>query len=236
MNTTPNEDRGIIVGNLNINVLLAFAFGIIFVTTMLVFAVVFKDPTESQQRVFITVLALAAAGVGAIIPGLLEVEIPFVKAGGAIALFVIVYAMRPQIVVATHIVTIPTRNSAPEVASEYMAKVDADNFDGAFSLLDPEAPAIKDKATYLSVYRASRGMMGKELKRTGPIGFSDFQTPSGWPVGVYRTLTYRTEFQGNSCRDEAIMLRGRPDGYWRVWEQQVSTNASPCNNSAPIAK
>ena len=54
--------------------LVAFAFGLIFVVVMLYIALYVPNPTETQWFTFRVVLALAAAGVGAVIPGLLNVE------------------------------------------------------------------------------------------------------------------------------------------------------------------
>jgi hypothetical protein len=75
---------------------LAFAFGLIFVVTVLAIVLAVPDPTPSQWFVFRVVLALAAAGIGAVIPGLLVVHVStMVRAGGALALFVLVYSMNP---------------------------------------------------------------------------------------------------------------------------------------------
>jgi hypothetical protein len=76
--------------------LVAFAFGVVFVIIMLVIAIWIPRPTESQWFTFRVVLALAAGGVGALIPGLINVEAgPYVRAGGALALFVLVYWFNP---------------------------------------------------------------------------------------------------------------------------------------------
>jgi hypothetical protein len=76
--------------------ILAFAFGVVFVVVMLCLAVFFPNPTETQWFIFRVVLALAAAGVGAVLPGLLNVQAgPAIRAGGALALFVIVYWFNP---------------------------------------------------------------------------------------------------------------------------------------------
>ncbi len=74
----------------------AFTFGVIFVTALLVLAVKFPEPTSFQYMVFRIVLALAAGGVGAMIPGFLKVEVkPGIRAGGALAVFVIVFFFNP---------------------------------------------------------------------------------------------------------------------------------------------
>jgi hypothetical protein len=73
-----------------------FAFGVVFVVVLLTLAIKFPEPTRFQYEVFKVVLALAAAGVAAMIPGFLEVNLPnWVKAGGALAVFVLVMYKSP---------------------------------------------------------------------------------------------------------------------------------------------
>jgi hypothetical protein len=81
-------------------VIIAFIFGVVFVVALLVLAIAFPTPTPFQYTVFRIVLALAAAGVAAMIPGFLNVELSPIKsmairAGGAVAVFVIVYFFNP---------------------------------------------------------------------------------------------------------------------------------------------
>jgi hypothetical protein len=79
-----------------------FTFGVIFVVVLLVLAIVFPAPTSFQYTVFRIVLALAAAGIGALVPGFLEVRYKsVVRAGGALALFVVIYFFSPAALVAT---------------------------------------------------------------------------------------------------------------------------------------
>ena len=65
---------------------LAYIFGFIFVTALLILAVAFPAPTPFQYTVFKTILALAVAGVAAVIPGVINFGGPIVRAGGAIAI------------------------------------------------------------------------------------------------------------------------------------------------------
>jgi hypothetical protein len=76
--------------------LTAFAFGVVFIAVLLSIAFLVPNPTVTQWFVFRVVLALAAAGIGAIIPGLIVVNVSnVVRAGGAIALFVLIYWFNP---------------------------------------------------------------------------------------------------------------------------------------------
>jgi hypothetical protein len=76
--------------------ILAYAFGIVFVATILVIAIFFPDPTDFQYTVFRITLALAAGGVAAVVPGFIQVKFRnWLRAGGALAVFVIVYLVAP---------------------------------------------------------------------------------------------------------------------------------------------
>jgi hypothetical protein len=82
--------------------LLALIFGISFITAILVLAVAFPSPSAFQYQVFRIVLALAAAGFVSMTPGFIEVTISkFLRAGGALAVFAIVYFYNPAALVAS---------------------------------------------------------------------------------------------------------------------------------------
>ena len=69
---------------------LASIFGVIFVATILILAVRFPRPTPFQYAVFRIVLAIAVAGIAAVIPGFLEVTVSTaVRAGGALGVFIV---------------------------------------------------------------------------------------------------------------------------------------------------
>ena len=125
-----------IEGHINVNVLLSFVFGVIFVVTMLVFAVLVPNPSVFSQWVFITVLALSAAGVGSVVPGMLNIDVPYVKAGGALALFAVVFLMQPAIV--RSIIRIDPPLEAPDaVIAAYLGRTDSNETDDAWAQLDP---------------------------------------------------------------------------------------------------
>ena len=73
--------------------------GTLFIGVMIVIALLVKNPTPFQYQVFRVVLALAASGVAGALPGYLEIESKILKnsirAGGALAVFWIVYSINP---------------------------------------------------------------------------------------------------------------------------------------------
>lgn len=79
-----------------IDKILAFVFGAIFLTAILVIALFVPSPTDFQYNVFRTILALAGAGIGAVIPGFMEVRFQkWLRAGGALAVFAVLYFFSP---------------------------------------------------------------------------------------------------------------------------------------------
>lgn len=74
----------------------AYGFGVVFVVVLLVIAFFTPNPSPFQFVVYKVVLALAAAGVAAMIPGFIQFNIPtVVRAGGALAVFAIVFFKNP---------------------------------------------------------------------------------------------------------------------------------------------
>ena len=82
-------------GKVSVETLLAFVFGVIFVLLLL-----FLQPKEGQEQIFRIVISLAAAGVAAVIPGMVNISATggkrfTIRAAGAMAVFVIVYLFNP---------------------------------------------------------------------------------------------------------------------------------------------
>jgi Na+/proline symporter len=108
--------------------LLAFTSGVVFVIVMLAVVLAVPTPTPEQWFVFRVVLALAAAGFGAVIPGLIVVHVSTaIRAGGAIALFVVVYALNPPRLVATPTIHQSTSGTgSPAIVSQGDVNVSAE--------------------------------------------------------------------------------------------------------------
>lgn len=89
---------------MTLQLILVFAFGVVFVSALLVLAVAIPNPTQQQMFIFRVVLSLAGAGVAALIPGLLDIKADLtnsivITAGGAIAVFVLLFLVNPPALV-----------------------------------------------------------------------------------------------------------------------------------------
>ena len=79
--------------------IILISLGIAIVVTTLIMALKILEPTVFRLLVFRVIMALGAACLGAIIPGFINLvgelgEIT-IRAGGAIALFLVVYLINP---------------------------------------------------------------------------------------------------------------------------------------------
>ena len=76
--------------------LLAYIFGVVFLAIAVGYAFLRPNAQPFEEFVIRVVMAAAAAGVAATIDGFLEVKFGrFVRAGGAIAVFLLIYFVNP---------------------------------------------------------------------------------------------------------------------------------------------
>jgi hypothetical protein len=69
-----------------------FAFGTFFLLVLLVISWFDRQPSPSSWFIYISVLAMAAGGIAALLPGAINVTInPGIRAGGALAIAVLVF-------------------------------------------------------------------------------------------------------------------------------------------------
>lgn len=217
-----------IVGQIDIHIVLAFAFGIAMVITLLTFAVLIPNPSTFSQWIFIVVLALAAAGVGSVIPGMLHVELPLAKAGGALAIFAIVFWQKPAIVEAVARVEAPATSPSPLV-DQFLSYSDAGDWRRLWDMLDPEAKGVVIQSfdQLRRVYAASRTPLGTVLSRR-EMGSGGIESPPGYPIGLYQHLSFRTKFSYGHCHMEVVTVRATDALQWRVFDHFISPQTIPC--------
>ena len=129
-----------------------FVFGVVFVTAILALAIFFPNPTGFQYTVFRIVLAVAVAGVAAFIPGLLHVQIStWLRASGALAIFVIVYFYSPAELVQQP--PVPPKGEEVTVSTESLSGAGPLGAPREAAFTDPdESSSLEIPATDTNVY------------------------------------------------------------------------------------
>ena len=104
----------------------AISSGAFFLAAFLVIAFACPNPTEFQYTVFRIILAVGAAAFATVIPGILEISVSnWLKAGGALAVFVIIYFYSPAqlaVGVAQEVNGVPA-SILPDARSDYAIKL-----------------------------------------------------------------------------------------------------------------
>jgi len=222
------RSKGLIGGTLDVNAALAFIFGVIFISVMLGFAYKVPNPSPFAQWVFTVVVALAGAGVGAVIPGILKITLPYARAGGALAIFAAIFLLKPAIL--DTVIQLETPNESPMPAIDaFLAKVDAKDTDGAWASLDDAAKQsiAKDRELYRMAYENGRYPLGDVISRT-PFGGALVTSPSGSPIGVYRGVNFKTKFSSGQCYQEVVTVRAATDLRWRVFGHSIDPRPISC--------
>lgn len=140
---------------------LAFAFGIVFVIALLVLALAVPNPTPFQYIVFRVVLTLAVAGVAAMIPGFLTVSVPnWLRAGGALAVFIVVYFYNPASLIVPESEPDPTVMFPIVLACKTPEQVIIDTY--SFPFLD-----VKKNAKYDAITNLIAKLPNQKCSQTG---------------------------------------------------------------------
>lgn len=208
-----------------------FAFGVIFISILLALVLLFPHLSPEAYTVFRIIIALAAAGIGAVIPGILDVEMKgLLRAGGAMALFVIVYFFSPAPptpVIDPPVVVQNPAEPPDRTITEWFALVDKGDYFKAWPTLSNVSLASYDQAAFVDVFEKQRKPLGPVLKRN-LYGLQALTTLPNGSKGNFRLYTYRTTFSSGKEFLEAILLIAE-DNKWKVRDH----NIGPAPNNLP---
>lgn len=235
--------RSFVTGEIDVKTLIAFVFGAIFIITILVFTAVVKDPSPTEVWTYRIILALAAAGVAAILPGFIDIKYKgFVQAGGAIGVFVLILLAFPAPDAARKPASPNPDAQAPEeivwptedadfAARKYVDLVDNGKFVEAYESVDKSMGV--PWTTFEATYKTGLVPLGAVIDRR-QTGAKREVDPPGRPKGGYAIVTYQTKFANEAkCREEVVSLRAMPDKTWSVSKHESSPQQVDCIGLGP---
>lgn len=200
-------------------VIAAFAFGCMFLVVILFAAWFRPTPTPFEYTVFRITISLAAAGIGAILPGFLDVRFKnWLRAGGALALFVVVYFFSPAALPSSTTIDPlppPPVTDAKRRADEWLALVDQGRFETAYGVMAQGFRMQYPFSQFQELISRERTSLGNVETRQF-IATAPYESPPGAPRGHYRQYSYKTRFaRENRPIYELVWLVGEKDD-WRV--------------------
>lgn len=173
----------------------AFAFGVVFLTAIFVTALFKPNPTAFQYNIFRIMISLAAAGVGAILPGFLDVRFrQAIRAGGALALFLVVYFGSPAAL--TPILgepPLPESNAEPTI-QKWFSHLDSGELAESYATTSDRFRKQFTYEQYRETVSRYLGAVGNALGRTR-IDARILQSPPGLPPGQYQYNVYETSYK-----------------------------------------
>jgi hypothetical protein len=221
------------LATLSPDVLLAFVFGAVFLCVLLAVAIFVTRPTPLLVTVIKIIIALAAAGVAATIPGFISLEIApsaemVIRAGGAIAVFVLVFFFVPAGLIpdsgeAGTEPDPPSEAGNPEVVvTEWLSLMDKKEFSMAYSQSSVQTQAEYSPELFRNIFQEHRAPRGDVMARKILAAIPLRQLPTG-QRGNFRGFQFRTSFSNDGGRDriEAVVVKAE-GGVWKVTSYNIS--------------
>lgn len=220
----PRSRGTLVTPHSNVDRYLAFAFGVIFFGVLLYLATAEKNPTPIAIRVYVTVLALAAGGIGAILPGFIEIKYKNIaRAGGAVGLAALVYLNEPAISKNVPQFEPPTTPSEP-VAEAFLAALATGDPDKSWALVSETGrrQLNGDANAWRELYVNTLKPLGHPTSRV-KISQGQMESPPGVPPGLYYQYSYKTKYSNDTgFRQEIVVLRANAKNAWEVYTYQIS--------------
>jgi hypothetical protein len=196
-----------------------FAFGVIFLIAILVLVIWIPRPTIAQFFAFRLTLALAASGVGALMPGFISLEQPLphkglLRAGGALALFVLVWSTNPAKLAIEEIAPPPIAD-ARKVIEEAIRLVDEHDYARVYAMYSTGQRNSISEKTFAEMFGNARDPLGARTK--GPQLYNGSAMPQFMGVkGPFVTHVYVSRFAGSpQVWAEATAVIAE-DGQWKM--------------------
>lgn len=204
-----------------------FAFGVLFLIAILSLVVWIPKPTPTQFFAFRLTLALAAAGIGAFIPGFIHFQqsLPFkglIRCGGAMALFATVWFTNPA-QYAIEGLAPPPIEDARGLIEEYIATSDKNDYASAYSMFSNREKASLTFSSFTQLAQNVRLPLGGRV--SGPIFFnsSNPEEISG-RKGPFVINAYQSKFSGREGVWVEVAGAVAEEGKWRMY----TYNVGPC--------
>jgi hypothetical protein len=165
---------------------------------MIILALAVPTPTEAQWRVFNVVLSLVAAAIAAVLPGVLQLRFtPWLRAGGALAVFALVYLVKPTTLVSKDpfkpLAPPPAIELAKATVDDWLRLMDSGEYVEAYGRTHHAWQKRYAKGDFVRLSTAYRSPLGKVVSRSD-FGQRTGESPFG-DRGHSRAYSFLTQFE-----------------------------------------
>jgi hypothetical protein len=169
---------------------------------------------QQQNALLITVarvtLAIACAGIAAVIPGFLHIQMQptistVIRAGGALAVFVLVYFFNPPGLIQLDPPPPPTADYM-QVVQDWQAKIDGGEFIAAYKSASLDTHKEYSPELFVSLFQTYLAPLGTVIHRKLLGANSATALPTG-EKGTFRLISYETEFSAGKKQLEQIVVK-----------------------------
>jgi hypothetical protein len=211
----------------NIEKIAIFAFGVSFLSIILVLVVLIPTPTTAQFFAFRLTLALSAAGIGALLPGFLRLEVSLplqggIRAGGALAMFASVWFVNP----ATFGIEVqPPKEDAGVLINEFLNLTDSYDHLAAYSLFSKFLKNRINNTSYISMGKQVRDPLG--ALRTRVLVSSSATDEVNGMRGAFVINIYQSKFSITEDVWVEVVATVAENGKWRITNYTVNRCVPP---------
>ena len=215
---------------LSLDIILMFSFGVLALIALFVIGLIVDQPNQLLSLVSRVTLALACAGIAAMLPGFVQLNITphanvAIRAGGAVAIFVLVYLVDPGSQLqsnskACEVPAAPHNNFMP-VVEDWNTKIEAREYAKAYISASSWTRNQYTLEFMKTVYENFSREVGNLKSRTLIGSNSTQQLPDG-VCGNFRVITYLTEFEngGELSENFIVMIENQK---WVVRDHRFSS-------------
>jgi hypothetical protein len=195
----------------------AFAFGVIFLSAILVLVVLIPMPTTAQFFAFRLTMALSAAGIGALLPGFLRLDVPLpvhggIRAGGALALFASVWFVNPATLGMVEVQ--PPKEDARIVIDRFLSLTDARDHKAAYALYSKRNKERISEDAYVSMGGQVRDPLGSVKQRH--LVYAATPNQVNGVHGAFVVHGYQGRFSGAKYVWAEVVSTIPENGTWRI--------------------
>ena len=193
-----------------------FAFGVIFLIAILVLVVLIPNPTIAQFFAFRLTMALSAAGIGALLPGFLTLDLPLpvqggIRAGGALALFASIWFVNPATL---GIEVQPSKEDARILIDRFLGLTDVHDHKAAYALYAKRNKERVSEDAYVSMGKQVRDPLGSVNQRQ--LVHADTPDVINGVRGPFVVHTYQGRFSGSNDVWAEVASTIPENGAWRI--------------------